>query len=190
MHLIDCIEKLLSDTKKPEPQTFDISKRTEMFISDMKHKYNIRLSSLIIESKPKQNMVRYFLRTMIEVYSRNLQKFMDNPNVEPDWIMFRNVMDESYFETRKIAKESGVPDLFVDKFDTEYKGIYELGRRKIELVCDSELFKDDSTKLAAMLEVISWTFDTVILACEMTVNNLNGELEKILAGSIFCADVL
>ena len=188
MHLVEFIVQLINEAKHDHESDIDMTKKIEIFVNEMKHKHTIRLTSLIIKSKVKQNLVRHFLKIMIEVYSRNLQKAMNDSGIEPSWNKIRSIMDTSYSETRKIAKESGVPEIFIDKFDDEYKKVYEFSRQRLETICTSELFIADSAKLTAVMAAISWSFDAVILVCEMTVSNLNGELEKSLNDSIFSVD--
>jgi hypothetical protein len=83
------------------------------------------------------------------------------------------------------ALNKGVPSIFLDKFRKWHEIHTTITFDAIRSVCDSKFYDSEYERTAAVLDILLFSFRLTIVDAEKSINELNGQLEQVLKGTIF-----
>ena len=144
---------------------------------------NHQISSVNIEtSVAKKNLVRRFLTIFInhfeDVIKENTKK-----NSTP-----KELLDGAYTlfsGTYEEAKTCSIPDIFIEKYkvmvDDHMSWMFDI----LGNIAASNEYLNEHDKMCAMLQLLTAILEFVFVNSESLLEEMNGELEAALKGSIF-----
>lgn len=153
------------------------------FFTSISYWINIEINNLPIENLSKKKVICLFLKTKYNIFSKNIKRFINSTNNNCEEI--ENILIKSFKECEDIARSEGIPDIFIDKFrvwDYEHTKILI---DSIESIINSKFYSTFEEKIAAILDIMIFSFRLTLVDAEKTINELNGDLEKALEGTIF-----
>jgi hypothetical protein len=160
------------------------------FFSTVNYWINIEIDNLNITNIAKRNVVRAFLKLKFTVFNDRLKEYIRN-NVQDEEICtdgtlcIGNLVVDCLKEYEDKARTKGVPDIFIDKFRQWHDPHTDITFESIRSVCESKFYTTNVEKIAAVLDILLYSFRMTIIDAERTINQLNGELEAALKGTIY-----
>lgn len=149
------------------------------FFSRLPYYINFVITNLPIQSVAKRTMMQNFLRlklsTFLDLYREEMAK-RDHCRENFHYALFLEVQHRS----EAAALESGIPEIFLKKFNAAYRAHLEVAIKGIQDICDSRYYRNCKEKQDAILDLLLATLSMLILDAERTANELNGELDEAL----------
>jgi len=157
---------------------------THPFFLDMDKLISIKIDKIHCPTKSKEKMVKEFLIILFTVYSDKFRVYIKENSVAtiPG---IRILMHECWKKYREQAITVGVPKIFLEKFDTEYKEIFNDMMYELENICDDHLYDSEYDRFSSILSIMAYCMRNLYVTIKSTIHSLNGELEKQLKGSRF-----
>lgn len=153
------------------------------FFTSISYWINIEINNLLIKNLCKKKVTCLFLKIKYNVFSKNIREFiMKGSNNCQD---LEDIIINSFNECEVKARSEGIPDIFIDKFrvwDFEHTRVLV---DSIESIINSNFYNSFEEKVAAILDIMIFSFRLTLVDAEKTINSLNGDLEKALEGTIF-----
>lgn len=173
--------------KQPEEKKEDTKKSvsSHVFFYEVDRHLNLDIDKIKLENKSKEKLVKEFLKIILTIYRDNFNTFIEDPSNFENSHGVQTMMDKCIVDYRKEARNRGIPEIFLEKFDYFYNQHFITSTEFIKSVCDSRIYPSEDYKIEAVMDSLNFTFKTLILTVESTINGLNGELEKALIGTKF-----
>ncbi|MCK9198641.1 MAG: hypothetical protein M0P49_03470 [Bacilli bacterium] len=144
----------------------------------------VQINHIEITNIPKRNMIRVFLKLYIKQFQVILNEFiMDEMYKTPETII------PLYLDTLNKIEQSSVlqciPSIFLNKYNELEKDHLNSIYSDIENIMSSSFYKSYMDKSTVILDVFMYHFVFIILNSEKSLNQLNGQMEKVLINTIF-----
>lgn len=157
------------------------------FFSTMNYWINIEIDNLPITNKMKKNVVTKFLKIKFNVFLNNFKNFVnevENGNYDSSRSV-ELILVDSIKEFEFEARRQQIPDLFIEKYRKWDNTHTQITYDAIKSIIESKYYTTMDEQVAAILDILLFSFRLTIVDAEKTINDLNGELEKFLHGTIF-----
>lgn len=158
--------------------------KKHIFFEKVNYWINYQIDNIKLPSKRKENMAKKFLCIYVTTFEDLLNNYIDRGDYEhPSELI--DIYLRGMTEVKTAALSIGVPKLFLDKYeeyqDAQTSAIYE----QMKIIVSSDFYESDIEKIITVFDAITYAFIYIILNAERTLRNMNGELERALAGTIF-----
>lgn len=166
------------------------------FFSDMLKWERRDIPALVIKSELKRLVVVEFLKIKFRVFREMLRDYVANAesamsagqdfSCDSVQQLFLDGIDRYNDEARKtqIVKNNrimqGIPEMFLTKFDKWHSPHVDMIAESIGKICNNEIYPDDRSKLLSIIEIFYIAFNLTVIDAIGSINELNGELEKLL----------
>lgn len=154
------------------------------FFLDMDKLITIKMDKIHCPTKTKERMVRTFLTALFTVYKDKLKNYIENNEIATTTSM-RVLMHECWKKYKEVAITEGVPKIFLEKFDEEYKDTFDDMMHALENVTEDNLYDSEYDRFSTILSIMSYCMRTLHMNVKNSISSLNGDLERQLKGSKF-----
>ena len=158
--------------------------KKHQFFLLMHYWINVEIDNLPITNELKKRVVIKFLKIKFSIFEKNFLNFIANINTTDDPDLEKIFLD-SIMECEETAIHKYIPELFIEKFRQWHSSHISITFEAIRSINESTFYDSSYEKVAATLDILLFTFRLTIVDAEKTINELNGELEKVLKGTIF-----
>lgn len=171
-----------------EQQFVDLFSKHPIFI-ELREWHEYRTKVLSIANPIKRNMAKHYLTLLFEsLRSAIKQIVIEHDKYLDDIIALNNLIIDTINDVKQTALQDGVPEIFLDKFTnylyTQTK-ILDLTYRDLDKFEYYHQSKIARTTVRLDLEFL--TIRNITSEVETVINDMNGELEAALEGSVFDA---
>jgi len=160
-----------------------------IFFYNINYWVNIGIDKIPITNPIKKRVVSKFLKIKFLSYDRHLKHFINNKignnTRECDIVEMQNLLIEIVKDYEDEIKKKGIPEIFIEKFKKLHESNLQIIFDAIGSICTSKFYDSLQEKMAAILDVLLFSFRVTFTDVEQTINELNGEIESVLKGSIF-----
>jgi len=159
-----------------------------IFFSNINYWVNIGIDKIPITNPIKKRVVSKFLKIKFLSYDKHLKDFIKktvNTTKECDIVEIQNLLIEIVKDYEDEINKKGIPDIFIEKFKKIHENNLQIIFDAIGSICTSKFYESLYEKMAAILDILLFSFRVTFTDVEKTVNELNGEIESVLKGSIF-----
>lgn len=175
--IINIVKKWIKPSNKPNRNRLinhPFFQQTEFWIVSV-------IDNLPIESPLKKKYVSLFLKIQFKIFRDNIlnwAKINHNDDVPPTDIV--QVMVSSIQECKVKCVEMKIPDIVLERMSIWQESKLEIFLSSLQDICMSNFYSNIENKKTAILDISQVLLHLVILDAEITVNKLNGQLEKTL----------
>jgi hypothetical protein len=155
------------------------------FFTTMNYWINVEIDNIPVQNRLKRNVVRCFLKIQFTTFYDNFKKLINDSENFKVKNSFENIMIECIKQYEEEALNKGVPSIFLDKFRKWHEIHTTITFDAIRSVCDSKFYDSEYERTAAVLDILLFSFRLTIVDAEKSINELNGQLEQVLKGTIF-----
>ncbi len=166
------------------------------FFSDMVKWEKRDIKHLHIKSEKKKLVVVEFLQIKFRTFREMLKNYVIEAemllNVGHDFKcddilrLFWEGIDRYNNEARNHEIRlngrvmTGIPEMFLERFDKWHTPHIDMINDAIKQIVNNEIYPDEYVKLLAIIEIFYIAFKLTILDAVGSINELNGELERLL----------
>lgn len=158
--------------------------KKHQFFSLMRYWLNVEIDLLPITNPIKKRVVIKFLKIMFLTFEKNLINYITNMEKFDSKVLEKLYLD-SIVEYEEAAIHKFIPLVFVCKFREWHSTHVEIAFEAIRSIGESTFYDSSYEKAAATLDILLFVFRLTIVDAEKTINDLNGELELLLKGTVF-----
>jgi hypothetical protein len=155
------------------------------FFSTLRYWITVEIDNIPVQSRVKKNVISKFLKIKFSTFDKNFSEFIKDETNFQNATKLENLMLNCINIYEQEALQKGVPMLFLEKFRKWNEKHTEITFTSIRSICESKFYSSTYEKTAAVLDILLFSFRLTIVDAEKTINELNGELERILKGTIF-----
>ena len=169
---------------KKEP--CDLTEHT--FFSNINYWVNIGIDKIPINNPIKKRVVSKFLKIKFLSYDKHLKEFIKKTltiTKECDIVEIQNLLINIVKDYEDEINKKGIPDIFIEKFKKLHENNLQIIFDAIGSICTSKFYDSLHEKMAAILDILLFSFRVTFTDVEQTINEINGEIESVLKGSIF-----
>ncbi len=144
----------------------------------------VKINNIEINNIAKKNMIKVFLKLYLKQFKIIFIDFIDSGDyMTPEKIIpiYLDALDK----IEKSAILKCIPVIFLDKFNLLQRDHLGCIYNSIENIVTSNFYKNYTDKTTAILDVFMYHLVFIVLNSEKSLNELNGQMEKVLENSIF-----
>lgn len=145
---------------------------------------DIQIDCIRLSSKIKQNMIRVFLKLYFKEFRDMLRKYINSGDYKNPEKMI-NIYVNVLHNVESKSTLNSIPNVFIEKYKLMEKDHLLSTYKNIENIIISNFYTDYFDKSVALLDIFMYHFVFIILSSEETLNQLNGQMERALEGTIF-----
>lgn len=155
------------------------------FFNTIDYWVNIEINNLPIVNPLKKRVVCTFLKIKYSTFSKKIREFINNLTLEEENMDLETLIIDCLKEYEDNSRSAGIPDMFIDKFRIWNSSHTQILIDSVQSICASKFYDSFEEKIVAILDILTFSFRITLVDAERTINDLNGELEKTLRGTIF-----
>lgn len=155
------------------------------FFNSIEYWVNNDINNLPIINPLKKRVVCTFLRIKYLTFSKNLKEYINTVDIEEEIMDLETLIIDCLKEYEDKARNEGIPDIFINKFRVWNSPHTHILIDSVQSICTSKFYDSFEEKIVAVLDILTFSFRVTLIDAERTINDLNGELEKALKGTIF-----
>lgn len=160
--------------------------KNHQFFSTMNFWVSVQIDILPIQSRMKKNVISKFLKIKFEVFEKKVREYITTLECSDDCVLnFETIMVDCLKEADELALQNSIPTIFLEKFkrwDEQHSGITF---NSISDICNSKFYTSNYEKTNAILDILLFSFRLTIIDAEKTISEMNGDLERVLKGTIY-----
>lgn len=150
---------------------------------------NIKVRALDIQSPSKRSMATAYLT----IYFEEMQRFYTNVCEHYDeYTVCSRTMYKSLHNTIGIINERAtaiyIPKLFLDKMNARFLKHIDILSQTISSSMSKRSYSTEFEQVSSILDMSLLFLHMEVDVIEATINNMNGELQKVLQGTIYDTD--
>jgi len=153
------------------------------FFTTISYWINIEIDNLPIKNECKKKVICLFLKIKYNIFSKNIKKIIASESTNCQDL--EDIIIASFNECEVKARSEGIPDIFINKFRIWDHDHTKILIDSVDSIIRSNFYSTFEEKVAAILDLMIFSFRLTLVDAEKTINELNGELEKALEGTIF-----
>lgn len=155
------------------------------FFPAMRYAVKYRIPHLDIVEPCRKLIFRDLLRIKFTVFLDNVYAFtsrqdLNEISVEHFHEAVLTAVSVSIAEYEQKMREAGIPDIVIDRFGRWHQNTVDLIMELIENASNSRFYRDNNSRMIAILDWLQAAFQITLLDAEKTLGSLNGELDGII----------
>lgn len=185
MKIIDFIVKPFTKRKRETEEL-----KEHPIFRDLDSWINIKLVALDIKSPSKRAMAE----TYLGIYLKNVRNFFITlcDNYDNHTVTHNNIYELLHTiinETNKEAVSEYIPSVFIDKMNMKFFKHIDILSQSIQSSSQKNAYSTDFEQMSSILDMSLLFLRMEIDTIESVINGMNGELEKLLKGTIYDTEV-
>lgn len=154
------------------------------FFYTIEHYMEIELYNLPIENPVKKRVVVSFMKIQFKsFYDEALT--MVNKLESTDLSDTQKKIFKCVADAEDDAVKNGIPYIFIEKFRKWNSKNIDIMVDYVNQITRSEFYPTKHNKMAAILDILQFSLRIMLVDAEDTINEMNGDLERALKGTVF-----
>jgi len=154
------------------------------FFDKMYDYINKSIADIKVEDPLRKKLQDKFLKIKFQTFSDETLKFIQQDLNLMSALELKSKTNKYLTDTINLyndrCKLTGIPKLFIDKFDEWHNPHTEIVTKAIENTCNSTYFYTNTERMAIILDNCIVAFHDTIMDSELTLSSLNGKLTEWL----------
>lgn len=138
---------------------------------------NVGVNQISIKNPLKKQMMVEFLKIHFDQFKKDFIEALKTKKTPCDYM---GIIYSALNSIEVTAKAKGIPEIFIVKFNEFNKNNTESMIKWARSYVDSTIAIDETLKIYFIFNSVLQIFDMMILDCQQSLNELNGELEAQL----------
>jgi len=146
---------------------------------------NVEIDNIPVQNKIKKRVISKFLKIKFNIFEKNFLDYINTVDSNTNDVNIKKVFLDCISEYEEEAVRKYIPIIFIDKFREWHSCHIEIAFEALKSIGESCFYDSPYEKIAASLDILLFAFRLTIIDAEKTINDLNGELEQVLRGTVF-----
>lgn len=154
------------------------------FFYTIEHYMEIELYNLPIENPIKKRVVVSFMKIQFKTFydealnmANNLESIDLSDCQKKIFKCVSNAEDD--------AIKNGIPNVFIEKYRKWNSKNIDIMVDSVNQIVRSDFYPTKHNKMAAILDILQFSLRIMLVDAEDTINEMNGDLERALKGTVF-----